>query len=44
MKNSLDCHPEEPQATKDLCICLIPQILGFFATLRMTRPRGFSST
>ena len=36
LKNSGSCHPEEPKATKDLCICLISQMPGFFASLRMT--------
>ena len=34
------CHPEEPKATKDLCSSLRLQLLGFFASLRMTRGEG----
>jgi hypothetical protein len=49
-KNARDCHPEERQATKDLCSCLILQLPRFFASprtvrsrasLRMTARRGF---
>jgi len=42
-KNRQDCHPEEPQATKDLCICLILQMQRFFASLRMTAPTSSSA-
>src|ERR1019366_5417141 len=42
-KNRQECHPEEPQATKDLRICLILQMQRFFASLRMTAPTSFSA-
>ena len=35
-KKSVSCHPEEPQATMDLCSSLKLQLSGFFAALRMT--------
>jgi hypothetical protein len=56
LKKAQRCHSEEPQATKDLRLCLIPQMpgffaepglsetQGFFAALRMTRPKHFSAT
>jgi hypothetical protein len=39
-KNCLKCHPEEPEATKDLCSSLNPKLLRFFASLRMTDFEG----
>jgi len=42
-KNRQDCHPEKPQATKDLCICLKIQMQGSFASLRMTASERFSA-
>jgi hypothetical protein len=44
LKNSFACHPEEPQATKDLGSSLILQMPGFFAPLRMTAFKGFSAS
>src|ERR1039458_670344 len=38
-----NCHPEEPQATKDLRIFLILQMQRFFASLRMTARKHFSA-
>ncbi len=38
-----ECHPEEPQATKDLRSSLKLQLRGFFALLRMTEFKGFSA-
>jgi len=34
--NSFSCHPEEPQATKDLRSSSELQLPRFFASLRMT--------
>jgi hypothetical protein len=42
-KNAGDCHPEEPQATKDLRSSLILQLRRFFASLKMTAFTGFSA-
>ena len=42
-KNPWECHPEEPQATKDLRSSLKPQLRGFFASLRMTDWKRFSA-
>jgi hypothetical protein len=43
LNNRPNCHPEEPQATKDLRICLILQMQRFFASLRMTAPTSSSA-
>jgi len=37
------CHPEEPQATKDLRSSLKMQLPRFFASPRMTVPKRFSA-
>ena len=42
-KNAILCHPEEPQATKDLCSSLKWQLPRFFAALRMAVLDGFSA-
>lgn len=41
LKKLPGCHPEEPQTTKTLRICLIFQIPGFFAAFRMTLKKIF---
>jgi hypothetical protein len=44
MRASSGCHPEEPQATKDLCSSLNLELPRFFASLRMTVFKGFFAT
>jgi hypothetical protein len=43
VENPIDGHPEERQATKDLCSSLKLQLRRFFASLRMTRFKGLSA-
>jgi hypothetical protein len=35
------CHPEEPQATKDLCSCLILQTAEILRSAQNDRLQGF---
>ncbi len=41
LKNSGNCHPEEPKARKGLCICIILQMQGYFAELILSKIPGF---
>jgi hypothetical protein len=44
LKNDGICHPEEPQAAKDLLVSLILHLPGCFVSLSMTRPKRFSTS